>query len=182
MCCPPGFAALAEEFSEAVVQALEVNSFPRIGFRLLTLYATDSVEDASSRINRMSFFAPSKALTDLGELSGTSHGVVVARPEHMVRVAATPFGQQVRLPPSVLAAAKAASHKHEKGQDKILIQKLKAKKAIDAYPAAGMMVDLDAYIEDAPYPDEVSARTFVEVAMKDFDIIGDAILSEEQLQ
>jgi hypothetical protein len=180
---PPGeFAVIGEEFSEAVVQALEVKSFPRIGFRLLTLYATDTVEDASLRINRMSFFSPSKALTELGGLSGASHSVVVTRSEHMVRVAATPFEQQVRLPPSVIASAKAESHKHEKGQDKILIQKLKAKKAIEAYPAAGMMIDLDAYIEDVPYPEVISVRTFVEGAMRDFDTIRDAILSEEGLR
>jgi len=180
---PPGeFAAIAEEFAESVIRALEVNVFPRIGFRLWTLLGTESVEDASFQISRMSFFSPCKALTDLGELSNMSHGVVVARPKHMVRVAATPFEQQVRLAPSVLAAAKVESHKHEKGQDKLLIRKLKARKAITAFPAAGVMIDMDAYIEDAPYPEEISARTFVEGAMEDFDVIRDAVLSEEKRQ
>ena len=64
----------------------------------------------------------------------------------------------------------------------MLIQKLKAQKAIKAYPAAGMMIDLDAYIEDVPYPEQVSARTFVEEAMGDFDVICEAILSEEKRQ
>ncbi len=174
------FAAIAEEFSEAVVRALEVNSFPRIGFRLWTLMGTESIEDASSQISRMSFFSPCKALTDLGELSYMSHGVVVARSKHMVRVAATPFEQQVRVPPSVLAAARVESHKHGTGQDKLLIRKLKAQKAIKAFPSVGVMIDLDAYIdEEVPYPEQVSAHTFVEEAMGDFDVIRKAILSEE---
>ena len=173
------FAAIAEEFSEVVVPALEVDSFPRIGFRLWTLFATESVEDASSRISRMSFFSPCKRLIDLGELSYMSHGVVVARPEHMVRVAATPFEQQVRLAPSLITAAKAESHKRGKGQDKVLIQKMKAQKAIKSYPVTGVMVDLDAYIEDVPFPAQISIHTFVDEAMTDFGVICDAILSQE---
>ena len=180
---PPGeFAAIAEEFSEAVVQALEVDSFPRIGFRLWTLYGTESVEDASSRISRMSFFSPCKALIELGELSYASHGVVVARPKQKVRVAATPFEQQVRLAPSLIAAAREESHKHDKEQNKLLIQKMKAQKAIKAYPAAGMMIDLDAYIEEVPYSEQVSAISFIEDAMGDFGVICEAILSEEKPQ
>ena len=42
-----------------------------------------------------------------------------------------------------------------------------------------MMIDLDAYIEEVPYPDEVSARTFIEEAVEDFNVIADAILAEE---
>jgi hypothetical protein len=180
---PPGeFATIADRFSDAVIQALEVNCFPRIGFRLLTLYGTDSIEDASSRIRKMSFFSPCKALTDLGELSYLSHGVVVARSRHMVRVAASPFEQHVRIPPSLIADARAESHKHEKHQDKVFIQKMKAQKAIKAYPAVGLMIDLDAYIEEAPYPEHVSARTFIEEAMGDFGVISEAILAEEAQQ
>jgi hypothetical protein len=177
---PPGeFAAIAEEFSEAVVRALELDFFPRVGFRVWTLYGTQSVDDASSRIGRMSFFSPSKALMGLGDLSYVSHGVVIARPKCMVRIAATPFEQQVHLAPSILAAARAEPHKHEKDQRKVLIQSLKARKAMKAYPSVGLMIDLDAYIEEAPYPDEVSVRTFIEEAMQDFDVISKTILSEE---
>ncbi len=174
-----GFAAIAEEFSEIVVRTLEVNSFPRIGFRLYTLYGTESVEDASSRIGRMSFFSPCKALTDLGELSHVSHTVVIARSKYMVRVAATPFEQQIQLAPSVIADARKDAHKHWKDQKKVLIQKMKAQKAIKAFPPLGIMIDMDAYIEEVPYPEQVSSRTFIEEAAKDFDVIREAILLEE---
>jgi len=175
---PGEFAAIAEEFSETVVRTLEVSVFPRIGFRLWTLYGTESVEDASSRIDRMSFFSPCKALMDLGERSYVSHTVVVARSSHMVRVAATPFEQQIALAPSVIAAAKKEAHKQWKDQKRVLIQKMKAKKAIKVYPSWGIMIDLDAYIEEVPYPDQVSSRTFIEEAARDFDVIREAILVE----
>jgi hypothetical protein len=57
---------------------------------------------------------------------------------------------------------------------------VRAQKAIKAYPAVGVMIDLDAYIEEVPYPAEVSARTFIEEAITDFDVICEAILSEEK--
>ena len=147
---PGEFAAVAEEFSEIVVPVLEVDTFPRIGFRLWTLYGTGSVEDASSLVSNMSFFSPSHALLDLGTLSHMSHGVVVSRPDYMVRVAVTPFEQDVRLAPSLIAAAKAEPHKYSKDQHKLLVQKMKARKAIKAYPATGVMIDLDAYVETSP--------------------------------
>jgi hypothetical protein len=176
---PGEFAAIAEEFSEVVVRTLEVTSFPRIGFRVWTLYSTASVDEASEHIGRMSFFSPCKALTDLGQLSHASHGVVIARPNHMIRVAATPFEQQVRLPPSVLAAARTKAREHWKDQKKVLIQSMKARKAIKTFPAVGIMIDLDAYIEEVPYPEQVSARTFIVEATKDFEVIREAILLEE---
>jgi hypothetical protein len=176
---PGEFAVVAEELSAIVVPTLEVNVFPRIGFRLWTLYETESLDDASARIDRMSFFAPSKALAALGERSHVSHTVVIARRDHLVRVAATPIEQQIALAPSVIAAARTESHRQWKDQRKSLIQKMKAKKAIKAYPPLGILIDLDAYIEEVPFPDQVSARTFIEEAARDFDAIREAILLEE---
>lgn len=176
------FAALAEEFSSITVQGLDVDSFPRIGFRLWTLYETESLEDASSRINDMSFFSPSKALLKLGEQSHLSHSVVIARKEFMVRTAVSPFEQQINLAPSVLTAAKQKARSHWKDQKTVLIQKMKAEKAIKAYPNVGIMIDMDAFIEDVPYPAQVTAKTFVEEANRDFDVIRNAILIEEDHQ
>jgi hypothetical protein len=174
------FGAVAEEFCEVVVQTLELNSFPRIGFREWTLYGTESIEDASARIGKMSFFSASKALNGLGELSYNSHSVVVARPDRMVRIAATPFEQQIHLAPSIIAAAREKSHKHSKEQRKVLIQQMKARKAIEHYPRVGVMLDLDAYIEEAPYPEQVTPLKFIEESKNEFQLICDAILSEEE--
>ncbi len=176
------FAAIAEEFSQVVVQTLDVDSFSRIGFRRWTLYGTESVDDASSRIERMSFFSPSEALVALGALSHLSHSVVIARPKHMVRVAATPFEQQIHLAPSVIAAAKVEAHRHWKEQRKMRIQKLKAQKAIGSYPSEGILIDLDAYIEEPPYPEQVTACTLIDEATRDFGVICEAIIREEKHQ
>ena len=175
---PAEFAAIATEFSGIVIEVLDINTFPRIGFRHWTLFGTESIEEASKKIGEVSFFRPCEALSDLGELSLMSHSVVITRPDFMVRVAIAPFEQQINIAPSVLEAAKAkASHRYPKEQRSILLQKLKAKKAIKEYPAVGMMIDLDAYIEDPEYPDQLSAQTFVENAMEDFGTIRMKVLT-----
>jgi hypothetical protein len=81
-----------------------------------------------------------------------------------------------------MADAREESHRYKKDQHKVLIQKIRAQKAIKAYPSLGMMIDLDAYIEDAPYLEQVSARTFIEEAMSDFSVISTAILEEKEEQ
>jgi hypothetical protein len=172
------FAALAEEFSEMVITTLEVDILPRMGFRIWTLYPTASLDEAASRVSRMSFFSPCAPLISLGELSYVSHTVVIARPDCMVRVAVTPFEQQVNLAPSILAAARQRAREHWKDQRTVLIERLKAKKAIKAYPPLGIMVDMDAYIEDVPSAKQVPICQFVSGAMRDFDSIMQAILVE----
>ena len=143
------------------------------------MYGTTSVEDASARIARMAFFSPSTALQELGELSYLSLGVVIDRPKQMVRIAATPFEQQIYLAPSVIAAAKEKAHRHSKEQRQVLIQQIKAQKAVKNYPQVGMMLDLDAYIEEAPYPDQVTPLKFIDDAKNEFQVIRDTILQEE---
>ena len=100
----------------------------------------------------------------------------------MVRVAATPFEQQIQLAPSVIAAAKVEAHKYWKDQRKVRIQKLKAQKAIRSYPSEGILIDLDAYIEEPPYPEQVTACTLIEEAGRDFNVICEAIIREENQQ
>ena len=119
-----------------------------------------------------------RPLIDLGELSYLSHSVVIARPDRMVRVAVTPFEQQVNLAPSVLAAARQRAREHWKDQRKVLIERLKAQRAIKAYPPLGIMVDMDAYIEDVPSAKQIPICQFISGAMKDFDSIAQAILVE----
>ena len=96
----------------------------------------------------------------------------------MVRVAATPFEQQIHLAPSLIAAAKERPHKHSKEQRKVLIQQLKAKKAIETFPQLGIMLDLDAYVEEAPYPDQLTPCKFIEESTREFQAISEAILAE----
>ena len=172
------FAAIAEEFSEIVVNSLDVEFLPRMGFRAWVLYPTESLDDASSRVSKMSFFAPCKALTDLGQLSYISHSVVVARPDHMIRVAATPFEQQINLAPSIVAAARVRARDHWTKQKQVLVDQLKAKKAIKAYPRMGIMVDMDAFIEDLQSAKQLPICRFIDGATIDFNKISSTILSE----
>ena len=50
---------------------------------------------------------------------------------------------------------------------------LRLKRAIKGYPWLGIMVDMDAYIEDAPFAKQIPICQFVSGAMKDSAHIAD---------
>ncbi len=54
---------------------------------------------------------------------------------------------------------------------------LKAKKKIEHYPQFGVLLDLDAYIEDPPYPDDLSISDFVTTAFEDFCRVKQTVLT-----
>jgi hypothetical protein len=175
---PGEFRTIAEEFSEAVIGTLELKSFLRIGFRAWTLYETSSLDDASDRISRSAIFTPEEPLRSLGDLSSVSYSAVVSRPKHMLRIAVAPFEQQINLSPSLIAAARLKAREKWADQRKVRLQAMKAKKVIKSYPALGIMLDLDAYIEDPPFPGELSCHDFVDQAVDDFGDIRNVVLQE----
>jgi hypothetical protein len=175
---PGEFRTIAEEFSEAVIGTLELKSFPRIGFRAWALYETSSLDEASDRIGRSVVFTPGEPLRSLGELSSISYSAVVSRPKHMLRIAVAPFEQQVNLSPSLVAAARLKAREKWRDQRTVRVQALKAKKTIRSYPALGIMIDLDAYIEEPPFPGELSCHDFVDQAVEDFSDIRNIVLQE----
>ena len=50
------------------------------------------------------------------------------------------------------------------------------KKIVQSFPQFGILVDLDAYIEDPPYPDGLSISDFVASASEDFSIVKKLVL------
>jgi hypothetical protein len=89
----------------------------------------------------------------------------------MLRIAVVPFEQQVELPASVLRDARLHARTEYRSQKKVLLRKLRAKKLVEAYPDCGVLLDLDAYIDDPPFPDALSISDFIEAAFADFDAI-----------
>jgi hypothetical protein len=175
---PSEFAALGDMFSETVMDVLELESFSRVGFRSWTLFPTETLDDASDRIARSSAFALNQPVRELGSLSSVSFGVVVARKKYMVRIAVAPFEQHIAVAPSLIAAAKIKARESWTDQRKLRIQQLKAKKRIESYPQQGIMIDLDAYIEEPPFRRSLSCRDFVVDVVRDFELIRDTVLRE----
>ena len=186
------FGSLAETFTSTVVETLELEYFPRIGFRVWQLYASADREESHEMVRNLRLFREDPGLSrTVGEISEVSHRLVVDRQKHMLRVAVAPFEQQVDLPPSLIRATKIKAYKQATdtererrerrfGIDKrrqILIDKLKAKKIIEHYPHFGLLLDLDAYIEDPPYPDHLSVSDFVATAFEDFNDTKATILA-----
>jgi len=173
------FCRLAESLSEIVISTLQLNDFLRFGFRVWNLYPTDTRADAISTVKKLKLFSYDQdILNSLGEdVSDISHRLVVDRNSHMLRIAVTPFEQEVKLPPSVIRKAKERARDHSKDQKQILIDQQKAKRMISRLPQFGLLLDLDAHIDDPPYPDNISISDFIGRAFEDFDNIKNPILT-----
>ncbi len=175
------FGSLAEQLAEIVVRHLELDSFPRIGFRTWHLYPTRDRQESCAILQDLELFRPSdSAMRVLGDVSEMSYRIVVERQEHMVRIALAPFEQAIDLPPSILRAAKTKARdlRGDKHARRALVDKLKAERMIQNYPQFGVLLDLDAYIEDPPYPDNLSASDFLANAVADFGALKTIVLQK----
>jgi hypothetical protein len=171
------FGTLAESFATAVVQHLDLEAFPRIGFRVWHLYASADREQSYHFLRRLKLFSLNAATSEpLGEISEISHRLVVNRGSHVLRIAIAPFEQQVDLPLSVVRAAKTQASKAKKDQKAVRIDQLKAKKTISHFPQFGLLLDLDAYIEDPPFPDDLTISDFIATAFGDFGRVKEVAL------
>lgn len=181
------FGKLAETFTSVVVETLELEYFPRIGFRVWQLYPSADRDESNEMVRNLKLFnADPGLLRTIGTMSEVSHRLVLDREKHMLRVAVAPFEQQVDLPPSLVRATKIKAYKQatetqrNPGIDRrrqILIDKLKSQKKVDSYPQFGVLLDMDAYIEDPPYPNHLSVSDFLATAFEDFGDIRGPILA-----
>lgn len=185
------FGALADTITTVVVENLELEFFPRIGFRVWRLYPSADREQSHEMVRNLKLFRLESELSAaIGEVSEVSHRLVADRQKHMVRIAVAAFEQQIELPPSLIRAAKTNAYKRvtdrpagpgrAPGSNKrrrILIDQMKAEKKIAHYPQFGVLLDLDAYIEDPPYPDDLSVSDFIAAAFEDFGQLRRTVLT-----
>jgi len=171
------FATIAENLSATVIRRLEVESFPRIGFRAWHLYPTRDREESHQHIQRLSLSdSLMRVATGLGKSFEVSHSVVIERPRHLLRVSVAPFEQQVELPQSVLRASRQEARSLPRNQRQAMMDKLRAEKAIRSFPAFGIMLDIDAFVEDPPYPDGLSISDFIDGAVTDTQAVKQSML------
>lgn len=175
------FGKRVEELSSTVVRYLELKTFPRIGFRAWYLYPAESRERSHDMIRNLEVFSIKNSLIEsLGQIRELSHTLVVDRPTHMLRVAVSAFEQTIAIHPSVLRAANVKSRNHSHGQRQLMIDGLKAKKKIEHYPQFGVLLDLDAHIEDPPLRDELSVSDWIGKVASDFAAVKKCIFSQAQ--
>lgn len=171
------FASCADSFSSVVVNALELTDFTRIGFRAWYLYPAGDREESQELVRRSKLARLHPGLQEaLGNVTETSYRLVVERPDHMVRIAVAPFEQAMDLPPGVIQTARERAKDHSRDQKRVLLDKIKAERVIKSYPQFGVLVDLDAYIEDPPYPDDLSVSDFIATAAEDFGTVKALVL------
>ena len=172
------FGKKSDELAEIVLKLLELEVFSRIGFREWLLFKAESRNESYELVRRLKLFRLDLDLIrSLGTPSEMAWRVVVERGQQMVRVAVAPFEQAIQLPENVIRAAKLS--KHDRQHDsRLLIDSLKAKKVVDTYPQFGLLADFDAYIEDPPFPDNLSVSDFVHSSATDIGKILDIVVEE----
>lgn len=175
---PHEFGALAHEFAATVAEALDQPFCTRMGFRVWRLFGTSDRIDAERRVRNLRWLSFQDGMDEqLGAISEASFRAVFVREDKLVRVAVAPFEQQVDLPASVVQAARERARDYKKGQHQVALAKLRAEKTIESYPHFGVLLDMDAYIEDPPFPTPLSASDFVSKATEDFDKMQPVVLA-----
>jgi len=171
------FAKIADAFSKAVSDLIEPTYYSRMGFRIWTLYAASDRQRSQEQARQLGVASGivDKA-TPLGQLEEVTCKFVVEMPDCMVRAAVAPFEQQVNLPKSVYTQARKQAWKESRGQRQARLDSLKAKRTIEAYPQFGLLTDLDAYVEDPPYPDNLGVSQFILQAEQRFEEVTERIL------
>ncbi len=172
------FSALAESFSQVVTSILQLSDFTRVGFRAWYLYPTADREESYRRVEKLKLLAPEIEKLNVGTVSEASCRLVIELPQHMVRFAVAPFEQPVDLAAGVIQAARAKAKDCPRNQRHVQLDKMKAERIVKSYPQFGVLVDMDAFIEEPPYPDEVSASTFISSAFKSFGDIKKELLEK----
>jgi len=172
------FGKLAESVSSTVVENLELEFFPRIGFRAWHLYGASDRKQSEQLVRDLGLFRLDSNLErSLGEISEISHRLTIDQTKHMLRIAVAPFEQEVDVAPSLIRAAKARARDHNREQKKVMLDRMKAEKKIKHYPQFGVLLDLDAYIEDPPYPDDLGVSDFIAAAFDDFGKVKQTVLT-----
>lgn len=175
------FGKLTETLAGLVIEKLRVSDFSRIGFRQWFLYPAGSYEESQQLMGQLGSFRVSDSLLrDFGPVEERSFRAIVSCPTHQVRVAVTPFEQAIDLPPGVIEKAHRSSKDVPKNQKRVLLDTLKAKRQIENYPQFGILVDLDAFIEEPDYPQDFSISEFVKTAADNFDGLRKHLLAAAQ--
>lgn len=170
------FAALASNLVDTVVRNLTLESFRRIGLRAWNLFGAEDPASARQMLHSIPVVSSTRqSLASFGEIHETSLKFDLALAEHMLRVELSTFEQQIKLPPSVYESARKSTHKQPRGQREALIAKLKAEKRIKTYPTFGVVLDLDASIEDPLIPEFCDVASFIEASVESFEMVKERI-------
>ncbi len=157
------FSKIAKNITSVVVDRLGIEQYNRIGFRVWRLFECENLDDARIMVRKLGFVSTEKIdKLNVGELEEVSINFIVKHDFCNARIAITPAVQDVRIDPGTLKQVKESVYKlpSEKRKD-ALLNKIRAKKAIDVFPLYSMLIDIDNYIEYPPDTEDLSIEEFI---------------------
>lgn len=156
------FAKLADDLTTRVTEHLELTEFTRIGCRIWQLFEEPSMQDAKKRVIDLGYVSTEavKRLT-VDPLDEVSFAVVGDHGGTGVRISVVPVEQQIHVAPSTVKQATMATQKLPREQKRALLGKAKALRAVKSFPQFAVLVDIDSFVEDPPYPDHLRVSSFL---------------------
>jgi hypothetical protein len=156
------FARLAEDMTKTTVERLDLEEFSRIGFRVWRLFEYPSISEAKKALLRANLVAAEnlKQKLNLPHIDEVALTAIAHRGEAMARIAVAAVEQQIQIDPASVREAMTKARPPAE-QHKALLEKLKAEKRIKQYPQHAVLIDIDNFIDDPPYPKDLKITDFV---------------------
>lgn len=160
---PQEFGNLCDGLATIVTEELGLCSFSRIGVRAWHLLGAKTREEADNAILGLGFLNQDRMVSAVGgKPTAGSFSLTLEREHAFWRVAVTSVEQDVFTDPTALRRlARSRPRDQDRGQDRALRDKIRAERALKHVPPVAVLVDIDAYMEDPPIPQDLSIREFV---------------------
>jgi hypothetical protein len=158
------FTAEVDAISRIVHVELDLREFRREGFRIWYLFATETEEASENWISSLKAFTigPQVTAAFKGKLESQSHVLVVATENRKLRISINAVERTENLDLGV-QQLNVIPRRLPKQQREAILDILRAKRRVLANPNYGVMVDIDAYIED---PIEIAPADFIEESLR----------------
>lgn len=153
------FSVQSEAISSIVVDQLGLTDFPRIGFRIWLLFATNSKQQSEAWLRDLGcFWINERVAAEFeGEVDAASVAVVVKANSRTHRIAFTGVERQAQLKigDAILNLRPRDLHKDQR---KVLLEQQRIRSQMIRSPEHAAMIDVDTYQEDVM---DCRAREFI---------------------
>ncbi len=158
------FVREAEAVSSIVNEELELSKFTREGFRVWYVFPTDSEDDSRDWICRFKGVSIQEQMASAfrGKLESLAYTIVIESEERKFRISVNGVERTEKLDVGS-ELLRQLPRNLPKGQRKLLLDQLKAKRRLLLNPQSAVMIDIDAYIED---PIEIAPTDFMSESLK----------------
>lgn len=153
------FSSQVEGVARIVHEELGLHHFLRLGFRIWFMFPTDSEQESNRWIRDLGVCSVTPEVSKAfgGQLESEGYVLLVNGADRRFRIAINAV-ERLEVLDLGVEALTALPRRLPKKQREALLEKLKAKQRVLSNPETGVMIDVDAYVEE---PIEVDPADFI---------------------